>query len=400
VKTFAVPIASGGSGNKSFAVGLSDASGASLGTQTSANVAISAAAGSSTMSVRVQGTHLIDATGATLQLRGVSISGLESVAIQGWDPSDPWGGWGPVWSALQAWHINVVRLPLNPASWLGTPCVDSNGGATVNPDPGNNYKQTLETTVAQANAAGMYVILDLQWTAPGDYCPLGQNQMADTDHDLTFWTSIANQFKDNPAVIFQLFNEPFLDRTSGSNDWNYWLNGGSQTQIETPIDTAYNWTNAGEQQMLNTIRATGATNVIMIGGLSYSNDLTGWPSHPPQDPLNQIAASFHVYSFNSYTSTAPGSSTVNMLSAVAATVPLIIDEVGDNDTAGSTGSFVKSIMEYADANGYSYLAWAWNYWGQSANDLITDNQGDPTPGFGVYVKQHYICKATTTGYCE
>jgi hypothetical protein len=399
-KTFVIPVASGGSGGKAFTVGLSDAGGASLGTPASANVSISSSTGSSTMSVRVQGTHLIDASGTTLQLRGVNVSGLESVAIQGWDPSDPWGGWGPVWSALQAWHINVVRLPLNPASWLGTSCVDSNGGATVNPDPGNNYKQTLETTVSQANAAGMYVILDLQWTAPGDYCPLGQNQMADTDHDLAFWTSIANQFKNNPAVIFQLFNEPFLDRTSGSNDWDYWLNGGPQTQIETPINTAYNWTNAGEQQMLNTIRATGATNVIMIGGLSYSNDLSGWPSHPPKDPLNQVAASFHVYSFNSNTSTTAGSYTVNMLSAVAATVPLIIDEIGDNDTPGSTGSFVKSIMEFADANGYSYLAWAWNSWGQSANDLITDSAGDPTPGFGVYVKQHYICKATTTGYCE
>ena len=32
------------------------------------------------------------ATGKTIQLRGVNVSGLEFVAVQGWDPGNPWGG--------------------------------------------------------------------------------------------------------------------------------------------------------------------------------------------------------------------------------------------------------------------------------------------------------------------
>ena len=85
-----------------------------------------------------------------------------------------------------------------------------------------------------------------------------------------------------------------------------------------------------------------------------------------------------------------------MLSAVAATVPLIFTEFGDTDNPGSTGAFAAGIMNFADANGYSYLGWTWNYWGQWQNDLIVDSAGDPTTGFGTEVKQHYICRATQT----
>ena len=37
--------------------------------------------------------------------------------------------------------------------------------------------------MAQANGAGLYVILDLHWSAPGSTCPMLKTQMADADHD-------------------------------------------------------------------------------------------------------------------------------------------------------------------------------------------------------------------------
>jgi hypothetical protein len=339
------------------------------------------------LSVEVRGTELVDGAGTALQLRGVSASGLESVAMQGWNHADPWGGWQPVWKELQAWHVNVVRLPLNEASWLGYTCIDGNG-AHRNPDPGGNYRSTVERTVSEANAAGIYVILDLQWSAPGNYCPLGQNQMADADHAPAFWTSVATTFKNDRAVLFELFNEPFID------DWNVWLGGGMQTTIKSPLAVSYAWRSAGEQQLLEAVRATGAGNVVLIGGLGYSNDLTGWPGHAPRDPRGQLAAAWHVYADNRYISTVAGSTTVNMLSAVAALVPVVITEVGDADGPGATGDFVTHVMNFADDNAYSYLAWTWNHWGQAANDLILDDAGTPTIGFGASVKRHYLCRAT------
>ena len=396
-RTFSIPIITAGSGGKNFKVTLSGATGAALGAPVVATVSLAAKSTSSTaLAIKVKGNTFVDRNGKTFQMRGVNVSGLESVAIQGWSVSDPWGGMKPVWSALQAWKVNSVRLPLNEASWLGYTCVDSNG-ATLDPDPGKNYRATVAQTVTEANAAGLYVILDLHWSAPGTICPTDQNWMADTDHSIAFWTSIADTFKANPAVIFELYNEPVL--TDSIAGWNAWLNGGAQTTVRPGGGKTYAWTSAGMQQLLDAVRATGATNVVLCGGVSYSNVLTSFPSHIPVDPISQLGAAWHVYSFNIYVDPSPGTSTTNMLAAVSANVPLVITEVGDTDGAGATGSFVKKILTFADSTGYSYFGWTWNDWGQSSNDLILNSSGTPTIGFGTYFKQHLICRATTTTSC-
>ena len=396
-KAFSIPIITAGSGGRKFTVALSGATGAALGSPVVATVSLAAKSTSSTaLAIKVKGNTFVDQNGKTFQMRGVNVSGLESVAIQGWSVSDPWGGMKPVWSALQAWKVNSVRLPLNEASWLGYTCVDSNG-ATLDPDPGKNYRATVAQTVTEANAAGLYVILDLHWSAPGTICPTDQNWMADTDHSIAFWTSIADTFKANPAVIFELYNEPVL--TNSTAGWNVWLNGGAQTTVRPGGGKTYAWTSAGMQQLLDAVRATGATNVVLCGGVSYSNVLTSFPSHTPVDPISQLGAAWHVYSFNIYVDPSPGTSTTNMLAAVSANVPLVITEVGDTDGAGATGSFVKKILTFADSTGYSYFGWTWNDWGQSSNDLILDSSGTPTIGFGTYFKQHLICRAATTTGC-
>jgi hypothetical protein len=341
----------------------------------------------------VNGNRFVDGAGNTVQLRGVNVSGLESVAIQGWSPTDPWGGWKPQWPALTAWKITAVRLPMNEASWLGYTCTDQNG-ATRNPDPGGNYKQTVEQTVSEATANGFYVILDLHWSAPGNFCGLGQNPMADADHSVDFWTSIANTFKGNPAVIFEMFNEPYLPQNS--TGWSLWLNGGSYGSIAQPSSMNYTWQVAGMQSLINAVRSTGAMNVILVGGLGYSNDLTGWPTHTPQDPAEQMAAAWHTYSSNGYISAAPGSSTVNMLAAVATNVPIATTEIGDVDGPGSNPAFAPPLLQFEDQVGYSYFAWTWNVWGQSENDLILDAAGTPTIGWGTYYKGHLICRASST----
>ena len=50
--------------------------------------------------------------------------------------------------------------------------------------------------------------------------------------------------------------------------------------------------------MVNAVRSTGANNVIMLGGLEYSNDLTDWLTYEPTDPDRNLVASWHSYNFN------------------------------------------------------------------------------------------------------
>jgi hypothetical protein len=359
----------------------------------------------------VSGNHLVDGSGNTLQLRGANVSALEFVAIQGWDAADPWGGQAPNWSAMQSWKINAVRIPLNEASWLGYTCVDG-AGASHNPDPGANYKATVANAVSAAAAAGIYVILDLHWTAPSNFCPLAQNPMADTDHSIAFWTSIATQFKSYPNVLFELFNEPFVGYSGPVplSQWQIIMSGGAQTFYITggqPYQVNYNWQVAGMQQMLNAIRATGATNVVLVGTPSWSQDLSLWLQTKPSDPLGQIAAAWHPYP-NSGTLGDPqaalpklGSIAYTWAAAItAAGYPIVITETGDHDAPGTFGApLMQNLLPWADSHEISYLGWTWDVWGDADNVLIKDAAGDPTDGYGVYFKQHLVCVGSGGGNC-
>jgi endoglucanase len=393
---------------------------------------------STTLAIKAVGSNLVDASGNVVQLRGANVSALEFYLIEGGNPSNPWGGatgtqpngsQTPPWSLIAStWDINVVRIPLNEASWLALTCTDVDGayhpaGTVVNADPDGNYKATVEAAVSGANAAGMYVILDLHWAAPGDYCPLGQNEFLDSDHSLAFWTSLATTFSNNPAVIFEAFNEPipyFL--SSSSNYWTLWTQGGTFDQLFTfgnPYQVSYTWSAPSMQTIVNTIRATGANNVILISGESWSGDLSSWLASVPTDTLSphQIGAVWHaypLYSATSYTDPSyltPNNENGNVMtqiqSILAAGYPVVTTEYGDQNTVAAaagaalstTAPFAAEVLTFADANGVSYVAWTWDVWQNPSNVLITDAAGDPTPGFGAYVQAHYLCRGAGNTTC-
>ena len=372
---------------------------------------------STSLKVSVSGDHFVDATGKTLQLRGANVSGLEFVAVQGWDPANPWGGQAgpttPNFTAMKSWDINVVRLPLNEASWLGYTCVDATG-ASRDPDPGHNYQATVIQAVADATAAGLYVIIDLHWTAPKNFCPLAQNPMADADNSLNFWKSVATQFKGNANVMFELFNEPYVYWLATPNtEWQTEMQGGSITQYVTgassPYQVAYTWKVASMQDMLNTVRATGATNPVLVAGVNWAGDLSEWLANKPTDSLHQIAAVWHAYpaygtTFGTTAYTLPGggaTSYANAQSIISAGIPVIITESGDQDTAGTLGApFESKLLPWADKAGASYLGWAWDVWQDASDVLIKDASGTPTDGYGTYFKQHLNCVATGSVTCQ
>ena len=413
-KTITIPLL-GGIGGNHFVVVLWGAKNAQLSPPTRALVSIAASSppqlGKSTLSVRVQGDHFIDADNVPIQLRGVNVSALEFVAAQGWDPADPWGGDAPSFGAIKTWKSNTVRFPLNEASWLGYRCVDGNG-ASRDPDPGHNYQATVKKAVSDATAAGLYVILDLHWSAPKNFCPLAQNPMADSDNSVTFWTSVAGTFKTYPNVLFELFNEPyFFWLSKGEVDWKVLMNGGTMTEYVTGSDNHYTaehtWQVAGMQQLLNAVRQTGATNVVLISGVSWAQDLSEWIAHKPTDPEKQMAAVWHAY---------PNSSAVGnpqdalpkfgsiayrwTKSVLAAGYPVLITEFGDHNASGTEDApFASKLLPWADENGASYTGWSWNPWPAPNNVLVKDEAGTPTDGYGRYTKAHYVCVATGSSNC-
>lgn len=367
------------------------------------------------LELHVSGNHLVDAGGETIQLRGVNVSGLEFVAAQGWSPGNPWGGATgdptPNWAVMKTWRINVVRIPLNEASWLGGKCKNAKGEVR-DPDPGHNYRQTVTKAIDDATHAGFYVIIDLHWTAPNGFCPLAQNPMADQDNATAFWRQMATQYRDHANVAFEAFNEPYFSWLApGETDWTVLRDGGTFTQYVTGdgarYTSNYSWKALGMQAIIDSIRATGAKNVILIGAPSWCQDLSQWLRYKPHDPLQQIAAVWHAYpnanKVDDPKSAEPKLGNIAYTWAQAildAGYPVVITEFGDHNAPGSIGSpFASKLLPWADKAGASYLGWTWDLWQDHDNVLVKSKTGTPSDGYGEYVKQHYLCVAARNTAC-
>jgi hypothetical protein len=83
---------------------------------------------------------------------------------------------------------------------------------------------------------------------------------------------------------------------------------------------------------------------------------------------------------------------------LAAGYPVVITEYGDA-VGSSNAPFASILLPFADDNGISYFGWTWNPWIGTTYYLITDGTGHPTPGYGAYVKAHYLCRARGTTNC-
>jgi hypothetical protein len=363
----------------------------------------------SALAIRVQADHFVDGSGRRLQLRGVNVANSLSRGGQHlWDSSNLTvaGNASPDWSKIKAWNANAVRYILDEASWLGL-VTTSPSGKTVNMDPSADYRATVLKDVAAINSLGMYVILDLHSVAPGNATPLEQNPMPDADHSLAFWRSVAQTFKGNPAVLFELFNEPYLGTTASNgvspacftslpNGANYYIrNGGAQAFCFQSDDASgrrllvnYNWITVGYQQLLEAVRAAGATNVVIMGGQGYDNDETWWTTNPPTDTLNpaQIAINYHAYpttwGYEMTGTSKQHSAAVSQAMLTSPGVPVIITELGGPVGNQADMTWDNNMLNLIDRLEWSVMAWTWNPWGGN-NTLIRDiNTYIPTPGLG------------------
>src|SRR3954469_21548307 len=331
--------------------------------------------------LHVQGNLLKDAGGATVRLLGVNRAGSEymcSPPTQGGAVFD--GSTGPSSiTALLTWNINAVRLPLNEHCWLGI------NNTLVSAD---EYQSAIIDYATRLHQKGLYVVLDLHWSAPGSTVIMGGNSgnqlvtMAFAEHAIPFWTSVANTFKNDPMVVFDLFNEPILDASDRfgngpvSDPWGCWLNGCSTSK--GPV--------AGMQQMLNAVRSTGAKQVVVAGGIDWSHKLDGWLQHKPQDPTGNLMAAFHVYQ-PPLSNCSDTNCWNGVLKTIAQNVPVLTGEMGEQDCAHG---FIDGYMSWADSQGgsVSYLGWAWNVQNCSSFPaLITATDGTPT-AFGQGLKDH------------
>jgi endoglucanase len=318
--------------------------------------------------IHVQGNKIMTDTGQQVILRGVNRGNgpehacMRTNGING--PTDL--------ASVQAmlnWKINTVRIPLNEDCWLGI------NGAVLG---GAAYQQLIIDYVNLLNQNQIYAVVDLHINAPGMQRATALEKMADADHALDFWASVATAFKGNDRVIFDLFNEPHVSGPC-------WLNGGTAAACGTSFQIV------GMQQMLNTVRATGATNIVIAGGISDSSQ---WFSYTPSDPLKNIMTGFHLYG------NSPRNCGISCIDSnyaeVIAQVLVYVGEFGESyDASGCTTTFISSFASWMDSKQLNYTIWTWNPGsGCATKALISDWSGTPLSHHGIWY-QNYLNTVVT-----
>ena len=244
-----------------------------------------------------------------------------------------------------------MRLPLNEDCWLGINGAPAEYSAA-------RYHEAVRNYVIRLREAGLYVILDLHWSAPGARLATGQQPMADLDHAPAFWSSVARTFKDDPAVVFDLYNEPY------DVSWQCWRDGCLMPE---------GWRTAGMQTLVDAVRSTGASQTVIATGLGSGSDLSGWLEYRPRDPAHQLAAGLHMYDFSAPCDEPDCWATE--VGPVAGQVPVVATMARIRvRVRSSTASRV-----WADGAGLSYLGWTWNPTGCDAPALIKSWDGLPSP---------------------
>jgi endoglucanase len=314
--------------------------------------------------IGVEGNHLVDGAGRTVRLLGVSRSGTEYSCQQGYGFFDGPHDVASV-RAMARWKINAVRLPLNETCWLGINGIDPRFGGAA-------YQAAIHGYVAELEAAGLYVILDLHVAAPGSYQATGIISMADADHAPDFWRSVAASFEEDRSVLFDLYNEPH------DVGWGCWENG-----CRLSDEHVGSYRSAGMRELVAAVRSTGAEQPLLLGGLGWSRNLNRWLGHLPPDPDHAEVASNHTYNFAACFRVCRAD-----LERIAKRHPVVTGEMGEGDCRHS---YIDGYMPWADRHGISYLAWAWDTHGgwtcESGPSLITAYDGAPT-GFGIGFREH------------
>jgi len=226
--------------------------------------------------LKVVGKQLHTSDGRVIKLTGVNIPSLE------------WGQGEHLLESLNVavgqWGANVIRLPLSQDRWFGHSPERKDGGTA--------YRRIVRRFVEQAAAKKCYVILDLHWSDCdrwGQY--IGQHQMPD-DHSAEFWASVAAAYRNHPAILFGLYNEPF------HVSWNVWRDGGDVIEPNRRAPggkLAYR--TPGLQKLLDICRDQGARNLAVVGGLDWAYDLSGLTKgFALTDPKgNGILYDTHIY---------------------------------------------------------------------------------------------------------
>lgn len=310
-----------------------------------------------TQEIRVTGNRLETRDGREVRLQGVNVPSLE------------WSSKGEnihrsIKVAVVDWKANAIRLPVSGGYWFGR------GKGKEGPNDAGAYRAMVDDAVKLAAGQGAYLILDLHYYG-------GPQETA-----VEFWKDAAARYANHPAVLFDLFNEPH------GISWDLWQNGGVMELTDKATKQVTSVQVVGMQTLVDTVRSTGARNIIVAGGLSHALNLSGiLEGHALTDASgNGIMYATHFYNWH-------GNWEKNFLQ-VSAIHPVLVGEFGADVKKMSFVPAKNQEDPYTwmpDAMGmiqkYNLNWTAFSFHPKATPVLIKDWDYEPTPFFGVFVKE-------------
>jgi hypothetical protein len=325
--------------------------------------------------IRVQGRQLVDGAGRPVQLRGVNRAAFESRCTYDANGFAD----GPVdqasVEAMLGWKINVVRLTLNEDCWLGANGLPLGGDAA-------GYRAAARAYVALLRRNGLYVMPVVEEFGPGTQRSTRIDYLPDRDHMPAFWRSVATAFKADHGIVFDPVTEVGIAEWNDPHpqppgQWACWLHGCT---VDSVYGKGLRFASAGIQSLVTTIRSTGATQPIVLGGIDYNADLGRLLAYLPRDPAHQLVASAHVYDF--VQGAQVGALFRDQLEPIARRLPVILGELGERNCDSGSAAFTRRVLGLVDAerrkgNLVGVLGWAWN-----ARSATSDGWHCPTGKYG------------------
>lgn len=277
-------------------------------------------------------------------LRGINRSGLEYS-----HPSDSGFLDGAqftqeeVREMVMVWRSNLIRLPFN-QEWA------LHGTAGHSAD---EYLAALDQAIAWAAALGAYTMLDLHWldadtiyghtkdntgVASDNHVPPAPN-----DDSVTLWRTLAMRYREEPAVLLDLLNEPHDPIEDDCQPiWQIDQNGNvvpSRGDSFGP-DEWIPWAS----RLIAEIRRVRPGGIILVAGTDWAFDLRRIRLDAPN-----IVYSAHIY---------PNRSRVNWWKALGdwAEVPIFIGEWGGR---AADLDFGRCLADAMRRRGLGWAAWSW-----------------------------------------
>ena len=189
-------------------------------------------------------------------LRGVNRSGLEYTEPdeEGFCGNAGLSHYEIRWLAGE-WKCGILRLPVNQDFALRGRGVHG----------GEVYLRDIDRVISWGARYGCYTLIDLQWLDADS--PFGPNRQfvpplpnSDTPR---FWETLARRYRDEPAVLFDIFNEPH-DREP-QDPFPVWRPDGTQypaTHRRVSMDEWKPWA----RKLIDTIRAEAPEALIFVSG--------------------------------------------------------------------------------------------------------------------------------------